>query len=142
MTKEEARDVFEQYLFEMDDVLDELYADVTTRVGKLDRSRSSLGTLEKYLDIVADDASSREIAVNRAARHLGEVFRMSVGGRWDIDLDNERSLHYGLPVVTGYSSSRISFCPIEIVRNYLNTGRSGLLDRAVESHLSHADLLP
>jgi hypothetical protein len=66
---------------------------------------------------------------------LGEVFRKTVGGRWELCLKDPKYLYFKLPVVSGYSDKPIEFCPIEVLANLIRKKEPGTLRRAVESHL-------
>lgn len=122
---------FEQFLFEMDDVLDGFLTEARSCGFKLDFSLDSLGILEQFLLSKARlDARSR----NRASRYLGEVFRQSVGGKWELCLEDPRYLYFGLPVISGYSAHQIEFCPIEMIRNFEEKREYGTLRAAVEAH--------
>lgn len=130
----EEREKFQYFLFEMDDVL-EPYVRAAVAMGYcLDYSLDSLAELERYWQ-AAGDGQRDGTAANRAARYLGEVFRRQVGGQWRLCDKGRRYLYQGLPVIAGYATMDIEFCPIDVFGNYVLSGDVGLLRRAVESHL-------
>jgi hypothetical protein len=130
----EEREKFEFFLFEMDDVLSLYVASAISLGYALDYTLDSLVELERYWR-EAGDGSPDGAAASRAARYLGEVFRRNVGGTWRLCDKGPRYLHHGLPVLAGYASMDIEFCPTAVFRNYAASEKSGLLRTAVESHL-------
>lgn len=133
---QEELDRFESFLFEMDDVLDSFVTEAASNEVVLDYSLSSLPLLEEFLLARAAGADS-EVLINRAARYLGEVFRKTVGGKWELCLKDPKYLYSRLPVISGYATTPIEFCPIEVVRNFLHSKRKGLLRTAVESDMEY-----
>jgi hypothetical protein len=124
---------FEQFLFEMDDVLEEFTAFASQAGFDLNYSVESLADLERFL--VSNNQCNSGSNDNRAARYLGEVFRKLVGGKWELCLKNPKYLYYKQPVVSGYSTRPIEFCPIEMIANFKSKQKSGMLRAAVESHM-------
>lgn len=126
---------FQEYLFEMDDVLERFLSDLGPDGARLDYSVESLDALEEILSArTGQSESNDEMLINRAARYVGEVFRKNLGGVWRLCKKSKDYLYYGLPVVTEYSRKDIEFCPSEVVRNFLRRGRKGLIKVAVESN--------
>jgi hypothetical protein len=129
-----AREQFEQFLFEMSDVL-EAYIGAATQQGYvLDYSLDSLAALERYWGATGDGQRDGAPA-NRASRYLGEVFRRNLGGTWRLCEKGSRYLYHGLPVIAGYAHLDIEFCPVVVFANFVVRGESGMLRRAVESHV-------
>lgn len=122
---------FEQFLFEMDDVLNRFLTDAAASGYKLDYSLTSLDELERMLlTVMSSDDSSLQ---NRAARYLGEVFRRELGGKWSLCDKGPRYLYQGLPVITGYSEKSIEFCPIDTVGDFVRGRKLGLFRRVIEN---------
>lgn len=133
VSKEEL-EKFEQFIFEMDDALEAFVKEAEASGVRLAYSIDSLDDLERY--VLSKDAESMNSQMrNRAARYLGEVFRKYVGGQWTICLKGRQYLYFKLPVISGYSTKPIEFCPIDIIANLLRQRHRGLLRRAVDSHL-------
>lgn len=130
------REKFEQYLLEMDDVLEEFVAYARDSGVGLDYSLDSLAKLE---GMIASHDRNDEKFLNRTARYLGEVFRKVVGGKWQLCLKEPNYLYYKLPVIAGYADVAIEFCPRMIVQNYNTRRKSGLLKIAVESHMEYCE---
>lgn len=118
----------------MDDVLEAFLAEARAGGFDLDYSIDSLNALEKYVVSEPDGGKSSRFQ-NRAARYLGEVFRKTVGGKWELCLKDPRYLYFNLPVLTGYSDRPIEFCPIEVLANFTFKKEPGMLKRAVEANL-------
>lgn len=125
---------FEQFLFEMVDVLDTLISEALEGGVQLDFSIESLHWLEEYL-LAGTSLDQEQLALrkSRAARYLGEVFRRCVGGHWELCLKGPRYLYNKLPVIAGYTAEPVEFCPTEIVANYFHSREQGFLARVVES---------
>jgi len=130
----EEREKFEHFLFEMDDVLEPYVRAAVAGGYALDYSPDSLAELERYWR-AAGDGRRDGTAANRAAGYLGEVFRRTVGGVWRQCDKGPRYLYHGLPVVAGYATADIEFCPIEVFGNCVVRGEPGMLRRALGSHL-------
>src|SRR5215204_607295 len=101
------RDEFEYWLFDLADELDGFFETLPQQVrDQLDFSPESLDVLEK---MILDRYPDTESMVTRYelkrvddyGRYIGETFRRTIGGRWDINLDDPADILYGLPVVTG-----------------------------------------
>ncbi|HEX4611828.1 MAG TPA: hypothetical protein VH092_26775, partial [Urbifossiella sp.] len=85
--------------------------------------------------LAAGEGQADGSAANRAARYLGEVFRRQVGGTWRLCDKGPRYLYHGLPVIAGYATTDIEFCPVEMFANFAVRSLPGALRRAVEAHL-------
>lgn len=133
LASDEEVEKFEQFLFEMDDVLEEFVGTAAQAGFDLNYSTESLADLEKFI-IANRDGSDRSFD-NRAARYLGEVFRKVVGGKWELCLKNPKYMYFKLPVVSGYSAHPIEFCPIEMIANFKAKQNFGMLRTALDSHL-------
>lgn len=95
----QAQDEFEEFLFEMDDVLDDLVADAGSKGFGFDFSLESLDAFEEYLSSLRREGQPRDFLRTRGGRYLGEVFRKTFGGRWELCLKSPKYLYYGLPVL-------------------------------------------
>jgi hypothetical protein len=84
LASEDEMEKFQQYLFEMDDVLREFLDEVAAQAGvALDFTTESLDRLELAIDILLSRPGAEVDTVrNRAARYLGEAFRRHIGGTW------------------------------------------------------------
>ncbi|TWT94619.1 hypothetical protein [Stieleria varia] len=122
---------FDQFLFEMDDVLDVFIADAESEGVHLDYSLESLAGVEQ---ILLSDASDDLTLENRAARYVGEVFRRFAGGTWCLCQKGPKYLFDNLPVIEGHSSSPVEFCPISLVRLFKIRKRCGMIQKAIESN--------
>ena len=113
------RDDFEQWLFEMDERLDEFIGNVPRNVSmKMDYSVESLSLLENWLltkyrsnnEILKD---SEKQLLDMVARYVGEALRKNLGGVWNIDLKNKSSVYYELPVIE--KQGCWTECPVTLV---------------------------
>ena len=113
------RDDFEQWLFEMDDRLDEFIGIVPRNVSmKMDYSVESLSLLENWLltkyrsvnEILKD---SEKQLLDMVARYVGETLRKNFGGIWNIDLRKNAGVYYELPVIE--KQGCWTECPVTLV---------------------------
>jgi hypothetical protein len=134
----EEREKFETYVFEMDDVLEQLIDDADAAGFTLDYSLDSLDTLEAFWLAKKGDVDSERL-VQRAARYFGEVFRKNVGGHWELSSDNPQDMYFKFPVIAGYSQAHpyMQFCPLFVFRNFVNRERRGILRKAIEADMAY-----
>lgn len=52
--------------------------------------------------------------VDGIARYIGETLRKTVGGHWDIRLDDPKYVFYGLPELTGFGPRSTPVCPLTL----------------------------
>lgn len=135
----ESQDEFEQWLFDMDDVLDEFRAEFSTLQGvTLDFTPESLDKLERWLlseypNVKAALKLSEKFTVDKAARYVGETFRKRIGGQWSINLVNPKYVFYGLPELRSKSTKCTPECPHTLVTASLDR-RTGVFIRTVLSN--------
>ncbi|PXF29991.1 hypothetical protein WH50_17650 [Pokkaliibacter plantistimulans] len=124
---------FQDFMFEMSDVLESFISIANMNGYILDYSLNSLENLEHLIDSTEE---KNDNFMNRCARYLGEVFRKELGGHWDIDLENPVNYYYKLPVIAKFSATApdLTFCPLMIIRNYMLRGRRGLLLGALNAN--------
>ena len=112
------REEFEYWLFDMDDAIEGFLESLSIPVrGKLDSSPDSLDVLEAWL---LDRYPKTESMLDRyefprvddAARYIGETFRRTLGGYWDIKLDHPKNAYFGLPILTGFERPPTPICPL------------------------------
>lgn len=132
---QEELDKFELFLFEMDDVLEPFVEAADSAGYKLDYSLDSLAELERYY---ADQHGQEDegLLLNRGARYLGEVFRLTVGGQWRLSV-TPRGLYFKLPVITDYSDNSLEYCPIAVFEGFAARRNSGSLRRSLEVNLPY-----
>jgi hypothetical protein len=99
------RDDFETWLFSIDDELEEFLQSVSTDFAeKLNYSLDSLLEIEAYILEQYDSIdeimkASNKRALDRLSIYVGESIRKSIGGNWDIELDDSEDVFYKLPVL-------------------------------------------
>lgn len=121
MFSERESEDFEAWLTDMPDCLrkflDEIEVDGSI---KLDFSANSLLSIESLLlSRFPDQMSYKQFAethfVDGVTRYVGEVFRRSLGGRWELSRKNPNDVNFGLPVLTGYIGETTPTCPHRLV---------------------------
>ena len=100
----------------MDDFLEEFIAQFPAEDRHhLDYSPSSLDVVEKWIlktypdtdDMLVPSESER---VNGVACYVGETFRKTLGGKWDIRLDDPKFAYYSMPILTGAYDAECPLC--------------------------------
>ncbi|MBY6277960.1 MAG: hypothetical protein CWE10_17545 [Symbiobacterium thermophilum] len=111
---QEDREKFAEFLFEMDDVLEEFIEEASQAGYDLDYSLESLDRLEEYWLAVSPRVEDPVRLMNRMARYYGEVFRLNFGGKWRLSDRNPRHMYYGYPVIYGFieKNPEFEFCPL------------------------------
>lgn len=70
----------------------------------LDYSLASLDELESWIltnyETLDQLLADREI-LDYLTLYIGETFRKHIGGKWSIDLEDERNPFYAMPILTG-----------------------------------------
>jgi hypothetical protein len=139
------REKFELFLFELDDALMGLRAQVAAfdlpELLPLDGTPESLDRLERAYDLVLDgDVRSGDLDVfaTRVARYLGEALRRDVGGHWRLCMER-RNVAYGLPWITELPNlGGFGWCPLLVVFNYRHGRRRGLFRRSLQPIMAAA----
>lgn len=130
---------FEDFLMEMDDVLDD-FADHAQASGfELDTTVQSLDRLERYFLSMEPrflDQTEIERFINRAGRYLGEVLRINYGGRWELCIDDPNHIYYGQPMITGYAKQNLEFAPIAAFRRFSRRKQPGMLRQIIDNHIN------
>lgn len=139
-TKKELAEMFENFLFSVDDYMESILEKTKEQGYILDFSLQSLSNLEKYL--VQNRINANDDDVNDSAAYLGEVIRKSIGGMWKCSLDlKNNSIYYGRPVITAYTTPKdLEFSPFDCILNYLEDPEPGYLIKAVKNDLDDEPL--
>ena len=135
-TDVELRDEFEYWLASMDDALDNLFRDVPIDIRKqLDYSPPSLDILERWILATYPDTESMLLPeqtsrLNDIACYIGETFRKTAGGGWDIQFDEPDDVYHGLPVVLRAREGGTPECPLSVATASADR-RTGIFIRTV-----------
>lgn len=97
---------FQKWLFDMDNVLEEFI-----NIFKKDENINldfSLYSLDKVENWILNNFDSKEdllksknkYLLNMIAVYIGETFRKNIDGKWKLDIDNEKSAYFKLPILT------------------------------------------
>jgi hypothetical protein len=131
LNKTEKADQFQVWVIHMDDAMAEFMQTLPVELQeKLNHSVASLDALEAWLlarydSIEHSKPKSESLVLDGAARYVGEIFRIVTGSRWDIQLDDPKTLFFGVPVLKGGKLGVIPACPLTMVTASLDrrTGR-------------------
>lgn len=110
------KDLFQYWLMEMEDRLDELIEKLPKEL-QLNYSPDSLLRLESWIlenyatvgDILKD---SEKTMLDSLARYVGEVYRRKLKGKWKLYLDEPDNVFYELPVIVVETESVPPICPL------------------------------
>jgi hypothetical protein len=117
----EEEEEFEHWLAEMGPALERfLHRFPAEARSRMDYSVGSLDDLERWLlgsyagtdDLLKPDAKE---VVDGLSRYVGETYRRTLGGHWQIRYDDPDYAFYGLPELTGFSSKATPICPHTLV---------------------------
>lgn len=136
--KKEEKERFEKFLIIMDDQIDNLKEEAKQHGISLDDTLSDLEKLEELFDLM-----SKEIPINEKdglvvflARHLGEVVRLNCGGRWFIQLEDDKNVNFNEPVIIEHCPTEgQDFAPISVMRSYSLRRKKGTLRRALQADI-------
>jgi hypothetical protein len=133
------RDDFEYWLFEMDDKLALLMANLPAELSeKLDYSVGSLTLLERWLlntypsvgDVLRE---SEKQTLDQLSRYVGETIRRNLGGIWNIDLKNKKNIYFGIPVVE--QKGTWTECPVSMVTAATDRQKGDYMESILKSML-------
>lgn len=105
----------------MDEAIDEFKRQLPSDVADvLDWSPDSLDTLEEWIlkNYPSTEAmlkGDNGTIVDGAGRYVGEVLRRSLGGFWDIELDNKKDVFFELPILAGFEGASTPLSPLSLV---------------------------
>lgn len=128
---------FESWLALMEEKLELLRSLVPDGVrARLDFSPESLEALERWLlknypNPAALRAPEQLDVYDGAVRYVGQTYLKTLGGDWDILLDDPDYVFHGLPIICGFSAVRD--CPHSLVTAALDRRRGTFLRTILEN---------
>lgn len=142
MSLGEREDEFQYWLADMDDAIGRFFLELPSDArAHLDFTPDSLAPLEAWLLSRYPDTKSmlektESLVVDGVARYVGEVVRRSVGGRWEMRLDDPTYVFYGVPQLAGFWAQATPICPLALATAAADrrTGRfiSGVVLRLIK----------
>lgn len=140
LSAQELEEKFENFIFHIDDYLEDFIERADEQGYDLDYSIRSLSDLEDYLTKNKIDQDSDD--VNDAAAYFGEVVRTSYGGNWICSLDKEHnSLYYGKPVITGHTEPKdLQLSPFDSVLTFVIRPRENHFFKVLKNHIDPKEL--
>jgi len=140
LSKEELEKKFENFLFNIDDCLNNIIDKAGSQGYNFDYSLDSLIDMEKY--IIENNTTLNDDDYNDLSAYLGEVHRLEYGGKWICNLDEENnSLSYGFPVIEGHSSiPNVLFSPFHVVKAFILYKKINLFRDAIKSQVHPKDI--
>ena len=132
LSTQELEEKFENFLFNMDDYLEQLTSKASDQGIILDFSLGSLKELERY--IIENNTKQTDDDYNDISAYLGEVLVQNYGAKWHCNLDNvNNSLYYGFPVLEGHSGKDVLFSPFHVVKAFILRQKENLFINAIKS---------
>jgi hypothetical protein len=137
INKKDYEDKFDNFLMVMDAQLEALSEQATKRNITFDYTLSDLERLEELFALMTKSADKEMVndLIVTFARHLGEVVRLNIGGKWHLPLDDKKNVNYNTPVIIGHSIKGLEFAPISVMRSFALRRKPGTLRRAVEAQI-------
>ena len=120
LEKEKIQENFEEFMFYIDDTLDEIRQKASKQGYHLDMSLESLKDLAQFVreNDVKNNPENIDDFFNSWV-YLGEVFRLQAkGAYWTVGTENPKNLNYGLEYLTGYNTIGSEFIPLLILNNF------------------------
>jgi hypothetical protein len=114
-------DQFQMWLMDMSDAIDRFRQSLPESVRtQMDMSPESLNVLEalvleRYPNVETIKKQSEAQAVDGMARYVGQTFRKHFGGKWMIELNDQKNVFYGLPQLAGMAGQQTQMCPLTLV---------------------------
>ncbi|MGT2867191.1 hypothetical protein [Streptococcus fryi] len=120
LDKAQELEKLEEFIFSIDDLLEEITEKAMNQGYKLDLSMDSLGDFAKYIrNNGIQNTKEHMIDFINCWVYLGEVFRLKVpDSEWTVGLENPRNINYGLYFLTGFDENGSEFIPILYVNNF------------------------
>ena len=139
LTVKELEEKFDNFLFNIDDYIEDLQNRAENQHFRLDLSLHSVDDLEKF--ILKNDVSVGSDEYNDCSAYLGEVVVENFKGRWICNLDKENnSLYYGFPVITGHSKEGVLFSPFHVVKAFILRKKENLFMDAIKSQVEPTEI--
>ncbi|BEU95396.1 hypothetical protein ACDW_11010 [Acidovorax sp. DW039] len=143
MTEEESNQ-FQIWLMDMDEAIERFQRLLPSELqGQLDYSPESLGVVEsfglaKYSTVGQALEQSEAAIVDGMARHVGEVFRRRLGGKWVIDYSDKNNVFYALPQLVGMAGQKTQCCPLTLVTASLDRRTGRFIRLVFDNYLRNA----
>jgi hypothetical protein len=136
------REDFNYWVADMDDALARFSATLPPAVrDKLDYSPASLDVLEKWLLENYDTpqqliAPGQTVNLDGAARYIGETYRKTLGGYWDIELKNPKDVYFGVPIITGFEAKPTPAAPLYMATAAMDRRTGNYIRTALENYMA------
>jgi hypothetical protein len=137
---ERKRDMFEYWLTDMAEAIDESFKSMPSHVrDKIDYTPDSLDVMEKHIIDIFDSPKSaleesQAYFLDGIARYVGQVFRKSLGGKWDIELEDIDNAFYNIPQLVDMKNQDTQISPLALVTASLDRRRGNYIRTVLEAH--------
>ncbi len=142
LNKEIEQEKLQQFIFEIDDILEAFIEELNQEGYELDYTLESLSVLEKF--ILNKDITNQDEHINIRTNcwiYLGETFRhIAQKGVWEVSMNDDNTINYGLYVVTNYNEEKTEFVPIRYIKTFIIRKEQGFFKSVIKNHIN-PDLL-
>jgi len=141
------KDSFQEWLFVMDDILEEFIRDFYDQNDlMLDYCPNSLLILEKnilntFANIEELKKEEHKQKYDALSRYLGETVRKNVGGKWKLDIENEKSAYYKLPVLIEDSETPTPICPHKLITACIGRRKGDFLFTVINNLIKNKEVV-
>lgn len=130
MSRKELLEMFDSFLLKVDFRIEHLKSVTKDDGYNWDFSMQSLDALEDF--ILKNNIDRDHALYDDVASYIGEVVRATYGGKWECWLNmKEDSVHYGMPVITGFNKYDMPLCPYETLRLFVHRKKKGLISNNI-----------
>jgi hypothetical protein len=127
----------------MDDQIEAVESEAEKRGIPLDLDIENLENLEKLFFQVTESCTEYEKQgwIVTFARYVGEIIRLSFGGKWHLSLEDPKNIYFNTPVIIDHTSiDGLEFSPIFAMRALSLRRKSGLLRKIIMADIKPREL--
>ncbi|WP_404811631.1 hypothetical protein ACIRNY_07020 [Capnocytophaga canimorsus] len=138
LNKKIEQEKLQQFIFEIDDILEKFIDELNQEGYDLDYTLESLSTLEKF--ILNKDITNQDEHINIRTNcwiYLGETFRrIAQKGIWEVSMNDDNTMNYGLYVIAHYNEEETEFVPIRYIKAFIIKKEQGFLKSVIKNHIN------
>jgi hypothetical protein len=138
LDKNEEQEKLQQFIFEIDDILEEFINNLANKGYDLDYSFESMDVLEKFILNENITNADKDLDIRTDCWiYLGESFRkIAKKGIWKVSMDKDNSINYGLYVIANYNDEGTEFVPSRYIKAFILKKKVGILKSVILNHLN------
>ncbi len=138
LNRNEEQEKLQQFIFEIDDILEKFIDDLAEKGYNLDYSFESMNVLERFMLDENITNTDKDLDVRTDCWiYLGEFFRkVTKKGKWEISMNDENTINYGLYVIANYNDKGTEFVPMRYIKAFILKKKLGLLKSVIINHIN------